>query len=214
MTKHLFTALALVSLTATVAVAGGDKADKMGKMGDKMGSFDKSMIQSWPTESRTAADNMIAKHGQPHEFTSSMLRWNDVGQFEHIVVEKEAVEHQFPMAHKDVLKHVISYKVPADKMDELAQFDGSLLVDRTKGTLAARCDREESNLAALNLADEIVKGKKTAQQARDTMAKIASQMAMKNGKPQGELASYAQGLKFQVAPTGTADPDRATAMGK
>lgn len=221
---------ASASSGSTGSMGNGDmnKSGSMGNggmnKGQMMGQFDRSMIQSWPTESRTAAENMIAKYGQPQEFTSSKLMWHDVGQFKHVSVEKEGVDHQFPKAHKGVLKQVISYKVPADKMDELAQFNGSLIVDRTKGELASRSDREEANFIALNLADEIIKGKTDPTKARDTLARAVSQLPASGSKTagsssskqgDGDLASYAQGLKFQVARSGTADPDRASsAMGQ
>jgi hypothetical protein len=49
----------------------------------------------------------------------------------------------------------------------LAVFDGSVLVDRTKGEMSARCEGEAANFLALNLADEIVHGKKDVATARN-----------------------------------------------
>ncbi|MGH8284417.1 MAG: hypothetical protein ACRETT_01460 [Steroidobacteraceae bacterium] len=40
------------------------------------------------------------------------------------------------MPHKDVLEQVIDYKVPPDKFDDLARYDGSVIAERTKGTFA------------------------------------------------------------------------------
>jgi hypothetical protein len=51
--------------------------------------------------------------------------------------------------------------VPPDKFDELAEYDGSVIVERTKGEIAARCDLEGANFLALNLAHEIVTGKRS-----------------------------------------------------
>jgi hypothetical protein len=39
----------------------------------------------------------------------------------------------------------IDYPVPVDKADELTRYDGSCLVDRTAGEVAARCDSEAAN---------------------------------------------------------------------
>lgn len=178
-------------------------------MGTMSGSFKLDMIQSWPMESRQAAEAIIAKYGMPKEFTSSMLIWEKTGPWKKTVVMKDAIDHQFPVAHKDVLKQVVDYKVPADKMDELAQFDGSILVDRTKGEIAVRCDSEENNFVAMNLADEIIRGKKTVAQARGMLTKAAQ------GKLADSEGMFKQGLKFQVATSPTADPDKASpGMGK
>ncbi len=53
------------------------------------------------------------------------------------------------MKHTDLLEQFIDYKVPLDKYDDLAKFDGSVGVNRTKGELSARCDAEAHNLLAL-----------------------------------------------------------------
>jgi hypothetical protein len=178
-------------------------------IGTMSGSFKLDMIQAWPTESKQAAEAIIAKYGMPTEFTSSMLVWEQTGPWKKTVVMKEAVDHQFPIAHKDVLKQVVDYKVPADKTDELAQFDGSIIVDRTKGELAVRCDKEENNFLAINLADEIIKGKKTVKQARDMMAK-----AVTGKQLAGNEGMFKDGLKFQLATSSTADADKSIPMGQ
>lgn len=50
--------------------------------------------------------------------------------------------------------------VPPEKYEEVAGYDGSVIAERTKGELAARCDMEEANHVALNLAHEIVTGER------------------------------------------------------
>lgn len=172
-------------------------------------TFKLDMIQSWPVESRTAAEAIIAKYGMPKEFTSTMLVWEKTGPWKKTVVMKDAVDHQFPVAHKDVLKQVVDYKVPADKADEIAQFDGSVLIDRTKGEVAVRCDKEENNFIAMNLVDEIVQGKKNVKQAREMMAK-----AVTGSKLAGNEGMFKDGFKFQLATSSTADADKSMPMGQ
>ncbi|MGQ0560790.1 MAG: hypothetical protein ACT443_02830 [Gemmatimonadota bacterium] len=55
---------------------------------------------------------------------------------------------------------------PWDKFDDLAAYDGSVIAERTKGVLSARCDKEGANFLALNLAHEIVTGRRTVEDAR------------------------------------------------
>jgi hypothetical protein len=45
-------------------------------------------------------------------------------------------------------------------------FDGSILVDRTRGEVAARCDSEAANVLGLNMVHELVTGKRTVEEAR------------------------------------------------
>jgi hypothetical protein len=173
------------------------------------GGFKLDMISAWPAESKQAAEAIMAKYGMPTEHTSSMLVWEKTGPWKKTVVMKDAIDHQFPIAHKDVLKQVVDYKVPADKADELAQFDGSVIIDRTKGEVAVRCDKEENNFIAMNLVDEIVKGKKTVKQARDMMAKAVTGTSLA-----GNEGMFKDGLKFQLATSSTADADKSIPMGQ
>jgi len=54
--------------------------------------------------------------------------------------DHEEIPHDFPKPHMDMLLQSIDYPVPPDKFDELAAYDGSVIAERTKGELAARCD--------------------------------------------------------------------------
>lgn len=85
---------------------------------------------------------MIEKYGAPNEYTESMLIWNNNGPWKRTIVYKEEVDHHFPMPHKDVLEQFVNRNVPVEKFTELAQYDGSVIVERTKGEISARCDKE------------------------------------------------------------------------
>lgn len=69
------------------------------------------------------------------------------------------------------MESVIDYHVPPDKADDLEAYDGSVLFDRTKGEMSARCDKEAANMVALNLADDIITGKRNIDEARQEYGK-------------------------------------------
>lgn len=164
----------------------------------------KSVISGWPDASKKAANDMISKYGEPAATTPLMLVWNSQGDWREIIVYRDAVPHNFPKQHNDVLEGQIAFKVPADKFDDLAEFDGSLIIERTKGTLAARCDSEPMNYLALNLASEIVNDRMSVDDARDAYAQIAKDYAA------GKQHPYTQGFQFDVAGLNeTRDPDSA-----
>ncbi len=50
------------------------------------------------------------------------------------------VVHHWPTPHTDFLTQYIDYRVPPEKAHLIAMFDGSILVDRTRGEVAARAD--------------------------------------------------------------------------
>lgn len=150
------------------------------------------MIKGWPETSRFAALQMIQKYGQPAEATPTRLVWFDNGPWKRTVVTNQPTNHDFPMPHQDVMEQTISYKVPPDKFDELAAYDGSVYVDRTRGELSARCDLEAANFIALNLAHDVVTGKRSVEDARKEYADlVVAKMTGKGSVP------YAEKLVFE-----------------
>jgi len=158
------------------------------------------LTASWPEASRKAISDLTEKYGLPNEATASMVIWHNNGPWKRSIVYKEEVTHLFPKKHPDVLEQFVNYQVPVDKFDDIARYDGSVIVERTKGEMSARCDKEEMNFLALNLAQEIAEGKKTSQEARKEYAKSA--MSFMAGKEN----DYTDNLNFRVSKN-TADPD-------
>jgi hypothetical protein len=155
------------------------------------------LIKDWPQEAKAAAEEMLRKYGAPQEATATHLRWQDNRPWTRTVVHKAAVEHDFPAKHTDVLEQVVPYRVPLNFFEALATFNGSVVADRTRGELAAHCDREQTNILALNLAHDIIRGQKTVAQAREAMGTGLREIAagripddareLRLGPPQGDL---------------------------
>lgn len=108
---------------------------------------------------------MIEKYGQPNGVTPDMLVWKNNGPWKKTIVSRDTVSHNFPTPHPDLLEQFISYKVPVEKYDDMAAYDGSVIVERTKGEMSARCDEEGANFLAINLANDVATGKRTTEQA-------------------------------------------------
>lgn len=158
------------------------------------------ILQEWPDEQRRIANSLIDKYGAPDEATPSVLFWYDNRPWKKTVVTRDTARHRFPMPHTDFVEQYISYRVPTDKVDDLAAFDGSVTVRRTEGLLSARCHDEEANFLALNLAHDIVMGEKDVQQARQDYVQ-----AMKDHRAD-KPTPYMEGLKFEPQ-VDAADPD-------
>lgn len=165
------------------------------------------IISKWDNKPREIAQKMINKYGLPNEATQNHLIWHNNGPWERTEVVNEEIQHNFPKEHEDVLIQTVNYQVPADKVEELAQYDGSLIVERTKGELSSLCGNEKMNILALNLADDIIKGKLDVDEARNTYAEQA--MAAMEGKP----APLTESLQFETQPQGTSDPDQPATKG-
>jgi len=103
---------------------------------------------SWPKESREAAQLVINKYGEAHESTGSQLMWHNVGPWKRMVATRGFFRHDFPAPHIDAVESFIDYQVPTDRLTALAEFDGSVIVERTAGGVSARCHDEEANFLA------------------------------------------------------------------
>lgn len=126
----------------------------------------RDVTQNWPEASRAAVKEMVEKYGPPEEVTASHVQWGPHGPWKRSVVSREVVLHDWPTPHEDVLEQFIDYRVPPDRFDDLAAFDGSVMAERTKGELSARCGGESANYLAVNLAKEVIDGTKTVDAAR------------------------------------------------
>jgi len=158
-------------------------------------------IRRWPEESREAAQLVIGKYGEPDEVTDSELIWHHRGRWKRLVASRTFHQHDFPAPHIDAVESVIDYRVPAAKVTLLAEFDGSIIVERTAGEVSARCHDEEANFLALNLMHDIVKGAKTVEEARAYYAKEFADYRRKKPTP------YMERLQFASANGETGDPD-------
>jgi hypothetical protein len=166
-------------------------------MGARRGT---EIIEGWPEESREAAQLVIDEYGEPHEATESLLIWHEVGPWKRMVASRAFYAHNFPAPHHDSVESFIDYRVPTAKFTELAEFDGSVIAERTAGEVSARCHDEQANFLALNLMNDVVTGAKTVEEARRYYAKEF--LDFRRGKP----TPYMEKLRFSTG-DGTADPD-------
>ena len=160
-----------------------------------------TIVDGWPHEARRAAQLVIDAYGEPHESCLSSLTWYRPGPWKRIVASKVSYDHQFPAPHIDSIQSFIDYQVRPDRVRELAEFDGSVVVDRTAGEVSVRCHDEQANFLALNLVHDIAIGHRTVAAARAYYAKEF--VDQRRGLP----TPYMAGLRFESRPP-TAAPDR------
>lgn len=167
------------------------------------------VIAAWKPTPKDVAQQMLAKYGQPQEVTANRLVWHDNGPWKFTELVNEEVPHDFPVPHKDALYQAIDYRIDPSKADDLLLYDGSLLLERTKGEIGARCDKEDANFLAINLAHDVATGKRSVEEARKFYAD--SMMAlMKEGKKN----DYLQGFVFKVSDADQGDRDKPFTMTK
>ena len=157
---------------------------------------------NWPKEPRESAERLVEYYGPPQEYTSSQLTWHNTHDgWKRTVLTAEETPHEFPAHHTDFLEQFIDYRVPIEMFSALAAYDGSVVADRTRGELSARCGGTSMNFVAINLAHDIVSGTRTIDEAREEYARLYR--AYKDG----EKPPYTQGFQFERTNGDTRDPD-------
>ncbi|MFD1849787.1 hypothetical protein [Oceanobacillus bengalensis] len=156
-----------------------------------MEAFVQEILRSWSGQPLQTAKEMIQKYGYPHEATMNSLTWYNNGPWKRTILHRETVPHNFPHPHQDFLEQTIDYKVPIHLYDDLAAFDGSAYLDRTKGEVSAMCDKEAMNILSLNVLNDIVTGKRDVEGAKMFLAQTAY-MYLKQNTP----SAYTERLLF------------------
>jgi len=193
-------AIAMRSDFKLQTVGGGEQTtttvEDMGKVN--------AIVNDWNAMPKKAANLTMEQYGPPNEATESRLIWYNNGPWKRTIVYRDEIPHDFPEPHTDCIENYINYTVPPEMFSELAKFDGSLIVERTKGEVSSRCDMEAANIAALNLMNDIVTGKLSAEEARDKNSETISAFMMNRPAP------YAEKLQFEVSNEANYDTDVVT----
>lgn len=203
---RLIAPIACACLLAVTAVSAQQSKSNDKMMQGRMNSAQvQKMTRGWPKASREAIAFLTDKYGPPAAVTADMAVWGKAGPWKRSTVFRVEVPHQFPMAHTDVMQQWLDYKAPPSKYDELAMYDGSVVLERTSGEMSARCDKEAANFLAVNLAHEVATGKRSVEDARKKYGEQI--MAMKAMRP----APYTEKVMFKTSGA-TMDPDRPLMM--
>lgn len=160
-----------------------------------------NITSDWPEKPRELAEQMMNQYGPPAEVTTERLYWHDAGEWKRIQVYRDGTPHNFPKQHEDHLRQTIDYPIDADVAGALIEFDGSNVLYRTRGELAADCHKESMNLLTINLTHDIVTGEKSVDEARRAFAETAIKAEM------GLEPPYTREFQFDVPKGDQGDPD-------
>jgi hypothetical protein len=123
----------------------------------------KAVTADWPEKARLLAAATIQEYGRPDEVRADELTWTRRHPWTRIAVYRDAQSVENP---NDLLQS-LSYEVSPRRWRALSAFDRGVAYDPVRKELVARGESEEANLLALNLADEIVEGKRTPAEAAE-----------------------------------------------
>lgn len=166
------------------------------------GEAPEAIIRRWPPRSRNVAGLMLEKYGRPDQFDRDTMVWFNNGEWKRSIVYRRRFHRDPAVTRTDILEQSIGYLVPNDKVAELARFNGKLTVSQTAGELAFASESEAKNRLALNLADEIVTGKRGVAAARAEYMKTARLAASGKSSPLLESLQFEADNTRVMMPTG------------
>src|SRR5262245_47870480 len=92
-------------------------------------------LAGWPQATQRLGAQLLTKYGPPTDVTEHQVTWYGNGPWKRTTLYKQEVPHNFATTHKDVLEQTVSYRVPVEKVAAITQFNGSVVVNRTRGEL-------------------------------------------------------------------------------
>lgn len=197
------TVLGATGLGVLGALAGGSTLAE--EQDDDGGGHDvQDVIKEWDEKPRQIAETTMEKYDKPDEVVPSRLIWHhgDDAPWNRTELFRDAVPHNFPKPHPDHLEQFIDLHIPPAEYDCVARFDGSVMLERTKGEVSARCDIEEANFLAINLTHELVTTDMTVEEARRAYGE-----AMISFMETEEPTERMQGFQFDLPAGDQRDPD-------
>jgi hypothetical protein len=149
-------------------------------------------VKDWHPYASAAAMRLMDEYGAPDQIGSDRLIWRNTGPWDKITVW-DTENYYSASAGSDDMEQTLGYEVPLDKRQALADFSGKLVVSDDGKQLSVRGSSEELDFLTLNLANEIVRGVRSPEDARaffDRIAKLAQA---------GKSSSYTQRLLFSTS---------------
>lgn len=161
----------------------------------------RGIVERWPAGPRAAAYLMASKYGPADEAVDSRLIWRDAGCWRELTVLRDPVAHYWPTPHEDFIETKVLYKIDPAIYSAMAEFDGSVSLDRTRGTLTALGGGEEENFVATNLANSIVLGVLDAYEAKAMAEDVLQKLT------NGIRHPWTEALQFTPPEGYPGDPD-------
>jgi hypothetical protein len=159
------------------------------------------IMKEWSVTPRITAQQIRSKYGEPSEGSMQMLAWENKEPWKRIEVRNEEVEHKFPKKHTECATFTLEHSFSPDKLKDLSELNGSILVDKTKGQIHVRAKDEQTAITEINIANNVAQGMLSLEEAKQLAAQEIQKVE------QALPSQYSQKLMF--SPKKSADPGEA-----
>ena len=128
------------------------------------------ILENWGNEDAlNYARKLIEVYGEPDIISENQLTWlaGAIPPFSEVYIKDESIAHDFPVEHEDFVYSVMDIHMSAEQVGQLAFVSESILVDRLKDTVTARCGMLLKNAITLELVQDVVNGNLEPEMARE-----------------------------------------------
>ena len=198
----IFQAALSAAAFGTLLAAGGcfsrvktsPQADVAGAALDRR-ELAEATVSHWSNISGLAARRLMEKYGVPDEVHADHLVWINNSPWRRTVVSNEQPGFvESGAAGPDVVEQSVVYPMTSKQAVDVAVFDERAVFSPRSGELSSRADKEEHNFLRLNLADDVIHGRLSPEQARASYASLVS------FEQAGKTSPYLLGLRFAPGP--------------
>lgn len=159
--------------------------------------FAEAVTENWSDYSRLQAARLMEEYGPPDKVGHAELVWNDKGVWKRIRVW-DVTPYYDSNTGSPNLEQTVSYPVLPETRAQLAALGRKVQVSSDGTELSARGTSETANLLSLNLAEEILAGRRSPADA----ARFYESMI--NLSISGKSSPYLERLLFTPRPAGPA----------
>ena len=172
---YFVAAVLAVTLVGGGYYAGRHRAAKLERAQAHMGT--------WLESPRAMAKVMMERYGPPDTLAPEVAIWYGRSPWKRIAVHGDA-----PLGY---LEQTVGYQVPAAAAAPLRRFDHGLRFSLDDKELSATSNSEALNILSLNLADELVAGKRAPEETGEFYVRTARLAAA------GKSSPYLEKLRFE-----------------
>ena len=125
----------------------------------------------------------MERYGPPDDITPGVATWYERGHWKRITVRGEARE--------SYLEQTVGYRPRPEAISSLRDFNHGVRLDAAREELTAASNREALNFLALNVANEVATGRRSAKDAQEFFLKTAKLASS------GKSSPYLDNLQFE-----------------
>lgn len=143
-------------------------------------------ISGWPEISRLTAVKTMEKYGRPDEIEAGLLMWDGNRPWLRTTVYRD---EDFTR-RSGVLEQAVAFETPVGRWRDLDSLSIGVAYDPVGETLSASSESEEINTLALNVAVDVIQGRREVSEARKFYLRTL------DASLSGKSSSYTRGLRF------------------